>query len=317
MEMERGYADIVYIFVSPEEPGIMFYDRSPEPGSQLAMIAGTMKDGEYLTHPTDISEVEWDPSMNEENKTYLVRRRDGNVKVTTIMVSPEQMQKIRTDIARGREQSEIVIDTGRAKQNALSKDFLIDDSDMNKIEEAIVNQNVDLPFGSTDNSVAEVPSDDIPVIDIAELGIELPKFDVRGDEPDYIEPSAMTSDSNSNVSNGLNVYEDENLLIFDDKKTYDSISNLTTDLNGSNNFNDNKKNTGHIDFKETESNVVNPVPTSPLPTDDNFQAFLTAKDEALRSVMSSVDNKGTNLNVPSDIDDSNIDFKDSSGKGLN
>lgn len=345
--MEREMADVVYIFVSPDQPGIKFYDRSPEPGSQLAAFVGTPGEGKYYTHPTDVSEAEWDPSMNEENKTYLIRYRDGDVKVTTIMVSPEQMQKIREEVARNKDSDGVIIDTGRTKQN----DFSISDGEIAKIEQSIINQPAGLSSFEQGNSTFKKSTDDIPVIDISELGVELPRFDGRGDEPDFIEGDAKVDDSNSNSANGFNISVDENIVATDKKDLGDTNSIPVETLNNLGRDSNDIRNSSNEDFfvgpAETVIPPIEGVEISSISNgnaassvvadtlfgekkdvsndsvsfqtsqdDANFQAFLNAKDEALRGIMSGIGDSTINLNNPSGIADSDIDFKEPSGKGI-
>lgn len=111
VEREKELADIVCIFTSPEQPGIMFYDRSPEPGSPVAKFAGSPQEGKYITDRASISVAEWDEDMHVANGDKCVRYREGAVKVTTIMVTEEKMGEIIDDIIKSEDPDRIVIDT--------------------------------------------------------------------------------------------------------------------------------------------------------------------------------------------------------------
>jgi len=111
MEREKELADIVCIFTSPEKPGIMFYDRTPEPGSPVAKFVGSVREGKYITDLTSISVVEWDNDMNDKSGNRSVMFREGSVNVRTIIVSEEQMNSILGDISRCDDPNRIVIDT--------------------------------------------------------------------------------------------------------------------------------------------------------------------------------------------------------------
>ena len=112
-EKEMELADIVCIFTSPEQPGIMFYDRSPEPGSAEAKFAGSLEEGKYITDRTSISITQWDEEMHVANGDKSVRFREGDAKVTTIIVTEEKMKEIIDGITKSEDPRRIVIDTGR------------------------------------------------------------------------------------------------------------------------------------------------------------------------------------------------------------
>jgi len=113
MEKESELADIVCIFTSPEQPGIMFYDRSPEPGSPEARFAGSLEEGKYITDRASISRTEWNEEMHVANGDRSVSFREGTAKVTTIIVTEEKMKDILDGISKSADPSRIVIDTGR------------------------------------------------------------------------------------------------------------------------------------------------------------------------------------------------------------
>ncbi len=98
-ENEFGeFADEVYIFVSPNEPGIKFIDSSPN--SQIVKLTATNPDGIYTTDLSSIDVVEWDEDINIPNRTIEIRYANGPVKIRTIMVSEETLKAILQDIDR-------------------------------------------------------------------------------------------------------------------------------------------------------------------------------------------------------------------------
>ena len=111
LESEKELEDIVYIFTSSKDIGIKFYDRTPEPGSQVAKLIGTPPKGKYITDLSSISVEKWDDEMNIANGTKMVRYMDGSVKVTTIIVSEEKMLEILEKIDKSKDPDRIIIDT--------------------------------------------------------------------------------------------------------------------------------------------------------------------------------------------------------------
>ena len=112
MEKDRELADIVCVFTSPEQPGIMFYDRSPEPGSPESKFAGSLEEGKYITDRASISRAQWDEEMHVANGDRSVRFREGTAKVTTIIVTEEKMKDILDGISKSEDSSRIIIDIG-------------------------------------------------------------------------------------------------------------------------------------------------------------------------------------------------------------
>ena len=110
--MEMELANVVCIFTSPNEPGIKFYDRSPEPGSPEAKFAGSPAAGTFITDKYSISEATWDSEVNIADGVQHVRYVDGAMDVITIMVSKEQMAKIQEDIKNSKDPERIVINVG-------------------------------------------------------------------------------------------------------------------------------------------------------------------------------------------------------------
>lgn len=111
--MEMELANVVCIFTSPNEPGIKFYDRSPEPGSPEAKFAGSPKAGTFITDKYSISEATWDSEINIANGVQHVRYIDGAMDVITIMVTKEKMDEILEGIKTSKDSNNIVIEVGR------------------------------------------------------------------------------------------------------------------------------------------------------------------------------------------------------------
>ena len=93
-----GFADEVYIFVNPNEPGIKFIDLSPH--TKVEAITEINPSGVYSTPLSSIDIVDWDRDINVSNGTIVVRHYNGPVKITTIMVSEETLKAILQDIDR-------------------------------------------------------------------------------------------------------------------------------------------------------------------------------------------------------------------------
>ena len=109
IESEEELADVVYIFTSPDKPGIKFYDRTPQKAE--AAIVGTLPQGKFITDTSSIYTAQWDESINEENETVRIRVYDGAYKATTIMVSEEQFDEIIRKIVSQMKNDKIIIDT--------------------------------------------------------------------------------------------------------------------------------------------------------------------------------------------------------------
>lgn len=92
-----GFADEVYIFVNPNEPGIKFIDSRPNVKEDGV---GRNPSGVYSTFLSSIDIVDWDKDINVPNGTTVVTYNNGPVKITTIMVSEETLKAILQDIDR-------------------------------------------------------------------------------------------------------------------------------------------------------------------------------------------------------------------------
>ncbi len=99
-EDDRELADIIYIFVSPDKPGIKFYSHSPK----SALHFGT-----FETDRASISKVKWDDKVNTQDGAALFRVRDGSVTVKTYIVSIEQMESILDSIIKQKNNDKIII----------------------------------------------------------------------------------------------------------------------------------------------------------------------------------------------------------------
>lgn len=123
-DRERELADVVYIFTTPDKPGIKFYDRTPK--GAVAQMTGILPEGKYITDIHSMSKVSWDESLNKENTTNKVMTRDGEVVVKTIMVTVEQLNDILDEIIRQKDGERIVVDTRKKKiENEVNYDNLV------------------------------------------------------------------------------------------------------------------------------------------------------------------------------------------------
>lgn len=123
LEREMELADIVCIFTSPEQPGIMFYDRTPEPSPE-ARFAVNLEEGKYITDRASISRTEWNEKIHIANGDRSVRFREGTAKVTTIIVTEEKMKDILDGISKSEDPSRIVIDTGRVMNHLYAEQMM-------------------------------------------------------------------------------------------------------------------------------------------------------------------------------------------------
>lgn len=142
MERELEFADEIYIFVSPDKPGIKFYDKSPY--GAVAKFSGSLPEDKFQTSIHSISQVEWDKEVNIPNKSQLIRCIDGSsYTVTTIMVSSEKMKEILQTISESEDKTRIIIDVMENKLDKnkssylrelqkMRKDFMEDLNSINK-----------------------------------------------------------------------------------------------------------------------------------------------------------------------------------------
>ena len=100
VEYDKGTANIIYIFVSPDKPGIKFYSHSPN----SALHFGT-----FETDISSISTVDWDSKVNSQGGASLFRVNQGTVTVKTYIVSVEQMLEIMYSIIKQKDNDKIII----------------------------------------------------------------------------------------------------------------------------------------------------------------------------------------------------------------
>lgn len=93
-----GIADEVYIFVNPNEPGIKFVDSRPNDKGENVDLRNSS--GVYSASLSSIDVVDWDKDINVPNGTTSVTYSNGQVTITTIMVSEETLKAILQDIDR-------------------------------------------------------------------------------------------------------------------------------------------------------------------------------------------------------------------------
>ena len=108
--MDFELADIIYVFSSPNEMGIKFYDRSPS--GAIADLTGSVGSGKFITDIHSIQQASWDKNLNMPNSTQRCKTRRGSVVIKTYMVSDERMLKILDSIIKAKDPERIVIDVG-------------------------------------------------------------------------------------------------------------------------------------------------------------------------------------------------------------
>ena len=95
---ERGYAsklaNVVYVFYSENEPGIKFYDRTPDESVQE--LIGKLPSNVFLTDVYSVEiDVVWDGKVNSPNESKVVLYSNGEPYViTTRMVTQRQFMEI-------------------------------------------------------------------------------------------------------------------------------------------------------------------------------------------------------------------------------
>lgn len=158
-----GFADEVYIFVNPNEPGIKFIDSTPN--SQIVKLTGTNPDGIYTTDLSSIDVVEWDEDINTPNETIEIRYANGPVKIRTIMVSEETLKAILQDIDRQMAEGATIITIDikiltrnkEKQENIIEKnDKFLNDKELNNFTDEYANN--DLKTDKTSN-VDELSND--------------------------------------------------------------------------------------------------------------------------------------------------------------
>ena len=111
LEVEKdlpSLANVIYLFISPDKPGIKFYDRSPD--KLEGELTGSLSRESYITDITSISFVDWNPEENKPNLSEQVKINSGDTyTVTTIMVTESEMLRILQDISDSIDKDHIVI----------------------------------------------------------------------------------------------------------------------------------------------------------------------------------------------------------------
>lgn len=140
-KLNMQLANVVYIFSDQNEPGIKFYDRTPD--HLVAMLTGSLPEGKYRTDFFSISQAEWDSEMNIPNKSQIIRKIDGSYTATTIMVSPRKLAEIRKTIEEKKNEEYIIIDV-RENEYTNNKDDLV--YKLEQIKKELNNQFNDFPL---------------------------------------------------------------------------------------------------------------------------------------------------------------------------
>ena len=145
-----GFADEVYIFVNPNEPGIKFIDSSSN--SQIVKLTGNNPDGIYTTDLSSIDVVEWDEDINIPNRTIEIRYANGPVKIRTIMVSEETLKAILQDIDRQMAEgaTTITIDIKILTRNKEKQENIIEknDKELNNFTDEYANNDLKIDKAS-------------------------------------------------------------------------------------------------------------------------------------------------------------------------
>ncbi len=138
-EDDKELADIIYIFVSPDKPGIKFYSRSPK----SALHFGT-----FETDKKSISKAKWDDNVNAQEGATLFRVREGRVAVKTYIVSVEQMAKIVDSIVKQKDSDKIIINI--AEDKLVSKKGSIGLNNSKSYDSKYFKEYNEIPYDSTD-----------------------------------------------------------------------------------------------------------------------------------------------------------------------
>ena len=116
----------IYVFYSEEEPGIKFYDKTPE--REFQETIRDYPDGMYVTDKSSIEQnIVWDSKINNPDNKDIVSL-DGETISTTYMVSLQQFQKINKDI-KSNSNKEVIIDTRDMTKLFSHKDIAYTDKD--------------------------------------------------------------------------------------------------------------------------------------------------------------------------------------------
>ena len=83
-EFDSELVDIIYIFTSPNEPGLKFYNRSST-GFEM---------GIFKTDKNSIFMATWDNKVNSPMETSIYKVREGSIRVKTFIVSTRRMKMI-------------------------------------------------------------------------------------------------------------------------------------------------------------------------------------------------------------------------------
>lgn len=106
--MRRQLPNEVYIFTAPGEPGIKFYDRSPEGVAEK--YAGPIPKKTYQTDILSVSLSQWNPQLHKPNRSILATDRSGSYTITTFIVPPQQLIGILQAIENSEDKSHILIE---------------------------------------------------------------------------------------------------------------------------------------------------------------------------------------------------------------
>lgn len=114
-EMTFNVGEVVYIFTSPDEPGIAFFPHGHGTRNLNDNEQDIVEYEEeiYVTSIRTISRVAWDDERNNPIETKLIRiGQNALAQARTIMVTEEKMEEILYTIETSIEPEKIVIGTG-------------------------------------------------------------------------------------------------------------------------------------------------------------------------------------------------------------
>ena len=133
--MRRKLPNEVYIFTSPGEPGIRFYDRSPEGIAER--FAGPIPKKTYQTDILSIVPAAWNPQLHKPNRSILATDRSGSYTITTFIVPPQQLISILRTIESSEDKSCIHIEI---QGDGYSRDSHAKKEELEALKEELLNK---------------------------------------------------------------------------------------------------------------------------------------------------------------------------------
>lgn len=140
---ENQYVDAICIFISPNKPGIMFFDRTLNFVENKDEIFVYQLKGKYITDMSSISSAIWDPEVNAPNASRELPYKYGVVKVKTIMVTSEKFLEIINDIFKSQTPGRLVINVGHGYLSKIDNTNSFKFNKDNNYNENIVKKYID------------------------------------------------------------------------------------------------------------------------------------------------------------------------------